>query len=94
MKWLGQYDTKNDSRMAQALATMTDVQLLGSVIYLYWKSYARKQECLWEITQQDARQWFVTALTRLAVLTGARISETPIVNCSATYPVWEHYKIS
>lgn len=64
--------------------SMESIPALGSLIYRAWLNYAHTEEGRQCITGYDARQWFVIALSRLAVLCGNKEILRPYVICHMT----------
>lgn len=54
--------------LRSVIGEVTDIQLLGSAIYSRWRYFNHWAYSGEEITEPHNREWFVTALTRLAEL--------------------------
>ena len=60
----------NDSKeLAKIIDEVTDILLLGSAIYSQWRYFNHWAYSGAEILEPQNREWFIIALSRLAVLT-------------------------
>ncbi|MCD7831276.1 MAG: hypothetical protein LUI01_03290 [Firmicutes bacterium] len=61
------FNDKNE--LAAIIDSVTDVALLGSAVFSQWRYYNHWSYSTEDITNKDVREWFMTALNRLQILT-------------------------
>lgn len=61
------FNDKNE--LAAIIDSVTDVALLGSAVFSQWRYYNHWSYSTEDIANKDVREWFMTALNRLQILT-------------------------